>query len=143
VLRSGGRLVAAVWAGPEENLWLSALAEEAARAGHAPPPDLSAPGAFALSGAPGARSLGELIEDAGLDEPVLEPLDLVVRAPSADALWDMLRAISSTMAPVLAALSPADHYRLRDAVEQRWAPYVAADGTIAIPGRAIGAVTEA
>jgi len=143
VLKPGGRLVAAVWAAPAENVWLSALPEEAARAGHVPPLDLSEPGAFALCGAPGAASLAELIEDAGLDEPELQTLELTVRAPTVDALWETLRATSSTMAPVLAALAPADHYRLREAVEGRWAPYVAGDGSVAIPGRAIGAVTEA
>jgi riboflavin synthase alpha subunit len=47
------------------------------------------------------------------------------------------------MRPVLDVLSPADHYKLRDAVEARWAPYVAPDGSVAIPGRALGVVAEA
>ena len=33
------------------------------------------------------------------------------------------------MRTLLDGLSPADHYRLRDAAEERWAPYTAADGS--------------
>jgi SAM-dependent methyltransferase len=140
VLKPGGRLVLAVWDGPEHNLWLAALPEEAQRAGHVPAPAPDAPGAFALSD---PRRLAEVIEDAGLDAPTIEPLDLSFRASSLDALWDTVRSMSSTMRPVLEELSPADHYRLRDAVEARWAPFVAPDGSVAVPGRAFGVVTEA
>ena len=41
------------------------------------------------------------------------------------------------------SLSPAGHYRLRDAAESRWEEFVAPDGTLAIPGRALGVVAEA
>ena len=64
-------------------------------------------------------------------------------APSLDAWWESVRATSSTMRPLLDRLSPAEHYTLRDAVEARWAPYVAKDGSVAIPGRALGVATEA
>lgn len=143
VLRPGGRLVLAVWGPPEDNVWLSAAAEEAGRAGHLTPAPPDAPGAFALSGVGGSASVQELLEAAGFDEPVVAPIDITFAAPSLDALWDSLRATSSSMRPVLEALSPADHYKLRDAVEARWAPYTAADGSVAIPGRAIGVATDA
>jgi SAM-dependent methyltransferase len=140
VLRPGGRLVLAVWAPPEDNVWLSALPDEAVRAGLLAPVGPDQPGAFALS-PPGL--VEDLVAAAGFDEPVVEPIDITFAAPSLDALWEAMRATSSSMRPVLDALSPAEHYRLRDAVEARWAPYAAADGTVAIPGRAIGVATEA
>jgi SAM-dependent methyltransferase len=140
VLRPGGRLVLAVWGAPEDNVWLAALPEEAERAGHAPPREPGTPGAFALS-APGR--VQELLQDAGFDDPIAEPIDLTFRAPDADTLWEALRATSSTMRPIIDALSPADHYKLRDAVEARWAPHIAADGSVALPGRAIGYAAEA
>jgi SAM-dependent methyltransferase len=143
VLRPGGRLVLAVWAAPEHNPWLSAPPEEAEAAGHVAPREPGAPGAFALSGVGGAGSVEELLGAAGFDVPIVEPIDLTFAAPSVDALWEMTRAMSSSMRPVLDALSPADHYKLRDAVEARWAPYVAADGSVALPGRAIGVAAEA
>ncbi|MDX6716468.1 MAG: hypothetical protein QOH30_3026 [Baekduia sp.] len=140
VLRPGGRIVLAVWDLPEHNPWLAALPQQAEALGLAEPREEGAPGAFALS-APG--QVTELLEDAGFDDPVVEPIDLTFTAPSVDAWWETQRAMSSSMRPVLDRLSPADHYRLRDAVEATWAPYVAADGSVAIPGRALGVVAEA
>jgi SAM-dependent methyltransferase len=140
VLRPGGRIVLAVWAPAEENVWLAAMPQEAQKAGLMEPAAAGDPGAFALSD---RGRLSELLEDAGFDAPLIEPVDLTFRAPSIEAWWETMRAVSSSMRPVLDGLSPADHYRLRDAVEARWAPFAAADGSLAIPGRALGAVTEA
>jgi hypothetical protein len=140
VLRPGGKLVLAVWDGPEQNPWLSATPAAAEALGHAAPKAEGAPGAFALS-APG--KIAELLEDAGFDAPTVEPIDITFTAPTVDAWWDTVGAMSSTLRPLLDSLSPADHYKLRDAVEARWAPYVTADGAVAIPGRALGVVAEA
>jgi SAM-dependent methyltransferase len=140
VLRPGGRIVLAVWAPAEDNPWLSALPAAAEELGLAPPRPDGAPGAFALSA---SGKVAELLEDAGFDEPTVEPIGLTFRAPTVDAWWETQRAMSSSMRPILDALSPADHYKLRDATEARWAPYVAADGSVAIRGRALGVVAEA
>jgi SAM-dependent methyltransferase len=139
VLKPGGKVVLAVWAPPEDNPWL-AVPGAAVRLGLVEPPAPDAPGAFALSD---RARLADLLEDAGFDDPVIEPIDLTFHAPSLDAWWDTMRDMSSTMRPLLDSLSPADHYRLRDAAEAEWQPFVAADGTLAIPGRALGAVAEA
>jgi SAM-dependent methyltransferase len=140
VLRPGGRIVLAVWAPAQDNPWLAALPEAAVELGLAEPDGPDQPGAFALS-APGR--LEALLEDAGFDEPATESIDVTFRAPSADDWWETLRAMSSTAQPLLAGLSPADHYRLRDAVEARWSKHAAPDGSLTLPGRAIGAVAEA
>jgi SAM-dependent methyltransferase len=140
VLRPGGKAVIAIWAAPEDNPWLSALPTAAEELGLAPPKAEGEPGAFALSA---SGTIEELLEDAGFDAPTVEPIELTFRAPTVDAWWETQRAMSSSMRPIIEALSPADHYRLRDAVESRWAPYVAADGTVALPGRALGVVAEA
>ncbi len=140
VLRPSGRLVLATWAGPEHNVWLSALPEEAERAGHVAAREPAAPGAFALSD---PARIEELLDLAGFDEPTVEPIDLTFTAPDLDAMWNTIREMSSSMRPVLEELSPADHYNLRDAVEARWAPFVQPDGRVAIPGRALGVATEA
>jgi SAM-dependent methyltransferase len=140
VLRPGGRVVIAVWAPAAENPWLAALPEAAEQLGLAEPDQPDQPGAFALAD---PTLLTELLENAGFDEPTIEPLDLTFRAPSLDAWWDTMRELSSTMRPLLDALSPADHYNLRDAVESRWRPFLAPDGSLALPGRALGAVADA
>jgi SAM-dependent methyltransferase len=140
VLKPGGRLVFTVWDGPEANPWLAIPPQEAIRAGHLESPPADTPGPFSLSV---LAELREVVEAAGFVDPAIEPLDLSFPAPSMDACWEQLRAMSSTMRRVLATLSPADHYTLRDAIEARWEPYVAADGSVAIPGRALGVVGEA
>jgi SAM-dependent methyltransferase len=140
VLRPGGRIVLAVWAPAADNPWLSALPDAALELGLTEPDDPDQPGAFALS-APGA--VEELLADAGFDEPTVEPIDLTFRAPSLDAWWETMRDMSSTMRPLIDGLAPADHYKLRDAVEECWSGHVAADGTVALPGRALGVVAEA
>jgi SAM-dependent methyltransferase len=140
VLKPGGRLVFTVWAEPEANPWLATLPREVERAGHVTPAAPDAPGAFALAD---ATKLAAIVQDAGLDAPHIEPIDLTFRAADIHAFWDATTALSSTMRPLLDGLSPADHYRLREAVEEAWAPYVAADDSVAMPGRALGVVTEA
>ena len=142
VLRPGGRLVIAVWAPQEHNPWLTVVAEESRRLGFldTPPPPPGTPGPFALS-APGV--VEELVEGAGFDAPLVEPIDLTFTAAGLDAWWDTQSAMSPTMQAVVAGLSPAEHYALRDAVDARLAPYVAADGSVALPGRALGVATEA
>ncbi len=140
VLRPGGKIVIAVWDVPEANPWLSAFPAAARDVGLTPPPDPDAPGPFSLSA---AGAVSELLQDAGFDAPVVEPIDLTFRTPTVDALWDTQRALSAMMRTLLEGLSPADHYKLRDAAEERWAPYVAADGTVTLPGRALGVVAEA
>jgi SAM-dependent methyltransferase len=143
VLRPGGRLVMAVWDLPETNPWIATLPAAAVELGLAEPKPAGEPGAFALSGVGGSGSVTELLQDAGFDTPVVEPIDLTFAAPTIDAWWETLREISSAVRPLLDSLSPADHYKLRDAVEERIAPYVAADGSVSIPGRALGVVAEA
>jgi len=140
VLRPGGRIVLAIWAPAADNPWLSALPDAALALGLVEPDEPDQPGAFALS-APGR--VQELLEDAGFDEPTVEPIDLTFAAPSLDAWWETMRDMSSTMRPLVESLAPADHYKLRDAVEERWSSYVAPDGTVALPGRALGVVAEA
>ena len=140
VLRPGGKLVLAVWDVPEHNPWLSIMSAEAEALGLAQPRAEGEPGGFSLSA---EGKVAGLLEDAGFDEPVVETVDLLFSAPSVDAWWETQRSVLASVRPLLDGLSPADHYRLREAVEARWAPYVTAGGAIAIPGRALGVVAEA
>jgi SAM-dependent methyltransferase len=140
VLRPGGKLVIAVWDVPEANPWLTVFSAAARDVGLAPPPSADEPGPFSLS-APGA--VGEMLQDAGFDIPIVEPIELTFRTPTLEALWETQRSMSPGMRKLLDGLAPADHYKLREAVEERWAPYVTADGTVSIPGRAIGVIATA
>lgn len=140
VLRPQGRLVIVVWDRPEHNLLLSAAVLEGIAAGHLPPPVPGEPGPFALSD---RDRLTGLLHDAGFLDVRLTDLPIELRMPSLDALWDMTLDASERLRGILAGLSPAEHYRFRDAVEARWAPYAATDGAVALPGLAIGVVADA
>lgn len=139
VLKPGGRLVTAVWGAREDNPWQAAVGV-AAELGLAPPPDPTTPGPFALS--PDGL-LADLLEAAGFDVLVVEPIEITYRAPSLDDFFAMQRQMSPSLQALVAKLAPADNYRLRDAIDERWAPYVNADGSVAIPGRVLGAAAEA
>jgi hypothetical protein len=43
----------------------------------------------------------------------------------------------------VAGLAPAEHYKLRDAVDAAYAPYVREDGSVEIPARALVAAAGA
>jgi SAM-dependent methyltransferase len=140
VLKPGAKLVLSVWSPAGENPWLSAISTAAIDLGLQQPPAPGTHGAFALAD---PQRLSDLLEDAGFDAPAIEPVDLTFTAPSGDDWFETLRAMSSTLQPLLDGLTPADHYKFRDAVDAIWAPYAQPDGTVAIPGRSLAAVAEA
>jgi SAM-dependent methyltransferase len=139
VLRPGGRIALAVWDLPEHNLHIAGPGMAARELGLVTP-DPSEPGPFALS-APGA--VEELLHAAGFDDVEVEPVDLEYTGPSLDAWWESTVALSGMLRGLLERLSPADVYRLRDAVDTRWAPFVRDDGSVTIPARAIVAAASA
>lgn len=138
VLRPGGHLVLAVWDAAERNPWSPGRVFQSL--GHVPPPGPDDPGPFRL-GDPGA--LAERLLGAGLFDVRVETVEVWFRAPSLDELWERQSRLSPTAAKVLAGLSPAEVYAVRDALDAQWAPYVADDGSVAVPGRVLAAAAEA
>ena len=140
VLRPGGRIALAVWAPIGENPWIGVLQRELVAHGVATEPEPGTPGMFALA-APGA--LEELLAAAGFADAGVEPVRFAWHADSLEAWWDHQRAVSISLGPALDRLSPADHYALRDAVDAGYAPYVADDGSVALPACCLVAWAEA
>jgi SAM-dependent methyltransferase len=140
VLRPGGRLALAAWDAAEHNPWIARVGEVMVQRGLVPPPDPAEPGPLAFA-APGR--IEELLDATGFHDVHVEPLDFAFRAPSLDAWWEHLTQTSSRTARVVAGLSPAEHYALRDAVDAAYEPYVAADGSLTIPARALVAAAGA
>jgi SAM-dependent methyltransferase len=138
VLRPGGRVALAVWDDVARNPWSPGQHFQAL--GHVPPPAPDEPGPFRLGD---ADRVLELLRDAGLVDARVEPVDVAFEAPSLDALWEREAGLSPTAQRVLPTLAPAEVYRLRDAVDAAWAPYVRPDGTVAVPGRVLCATAEA
>jgi SAM-dependent methyltransferase len=139
-LRPGGRIAIAVWGPMSENPWIGVMQSELVARDLAPMPMPGTPGMFALA-APGAAQ--ELLRSAGFADVVVEPLDFTWHAASLDAWWDHQRAVSVSTGQILDALTPAEHYALRDAIDAGYAPFVAPDGSVALPAQALIASADA
>lgn len=140
VLKSGGRVALAVWDLPERNPWASVFRAAAESVGISSPPAPNQSGQFALS-APGA--LEEVLETAGFEDVEVEGIDLEFGAESLDAWWDFVMQTSPTAIEQVRGLAPAEHYKLRDAVDAGYAGYVRDDGSLLLPARALVAAATA
>jgi SAM-dependent methyltransferase len=140
VLRPGGRLALAAWDTAAHNPWLARVGEVMVQRGLVEPPDPAEPGPLAF-GVPGR--IEELLDATGFDDVEVQAIDFAFHEPSLDAWWEHLVETSGRTARVVAGLSPAEHYGLRDAVDAAYAPYLAADGSLAIPARALVAAAGA
>jgi SAM-dependent methyltransferase len=141
VLRPGGRVALAAWDGPEHNPWLTLMGQVMAERGLVEPEPPDTPGPLAFGRRPG--QIEELLDAAGFDDIEVEPLDLAMHAASLDDWWDHAIATSGRFSRIVAGLAPGEHYKLRDAVDAAYAPFVRDDGTVAIPARALVAAAGA
>jgi SAM-dependent methyltransferase len=141
VLRPGGRVALAAWDGPEHNPWLTLMGRVMVDRGLMEPEPPDAPGPLAFGRRPG--QIEELLDAAGFDDIVVEPLELAMHAASLDAWWEHAIATSGRFSRLVAELAPAEHYNLRDAVDVAYTPYVRGDGTVKIPARALVAAASA
>jgi SAM-dependent methyltransferase len=132
VLRPGGRVALAAWTDPADNLWASVPQQELVAIGATQPPGPDEPNMFAFRDPQRIRTL---LEEAGFGEIVVDQLDLVWRYDDLDAWWDVQLDISTGLATGVGALTPAQRDDLRDTIDARLAQYVAADGSVALPGR--------
>ncbi|HUR83746.1 MAG TPA: methyltransferase domain-containing protein [Solirubrobacteraceae bacterium] len=132
VLRPGGRVALSAWTVPADNPWASAPMRELQAMGLAEPSDLDAPNMFAFRD---PERIRELLEETGFTDITVEQVDLVFRYDDLDAWWDVQLDVSTTLADLVGALSPAQRDDLRDAIDERLAAHVAADRSVALPGR--------
>lgn len=145
VLKPGGRIAVAVWHERSHNPHLATFGDvlaERGLGGPEPPPAPGAPGPFALSD---PVRLKNLLDDAGFADAETQPIELVQRAASFDAWWEAHVDLSPRALTALATLGEADVRAVREEVRARLAPFSAdlGDGSLAVPGRAIGATAEA
>jgi SAM-dependent methyltransferase len=140
VLRPGGRVALAAWDAGERNPWLTRIGAVMVERGlmQRDPPGTPGPLAFGVPG-----RIEELLDAAGFDDIEVDAVDLELRAPSLDAWWQHAVDTSGRISKIVAGLSPADHYALRDAVDAAYAEFVRDDGSVAIPGRTLVAAASA
>lgn len=140
VLRPGGRIALAAWEPLDENPWIAVIVGALDQQGIAAPPKAGAPGMFGLA-VPG--QVEELLASGGFTDVKRATVDFTFRAASLDAWWEHTKAVSVSLSEAIKDLPPAGHYLLRDAVDEGYAPYVAADGSVELPARALMACAEA
>lgn len=140
VLRPGARHSLAVWDVRASNPWIAAPSDELLRRGLAEPPDPSGPGMFSLAG---DGKLAAVLERAGFRDPAVEGLDIAFRFPSMDGWWAYWLDMSHGFAPAVERLAPAERDDLRAGLAAALAPWTAADGSLALPGRVLVAVATA
>ena len=137
VLRAEGRTALAVWGSPDDNDWMTAPGRSALELGLVERPDPAAPGPFRLS-ADGA--LAALLRSAGLTVETVDEVRLVWRSPSLDAWWDAVRDTSRMLSTLLERLRPEEAQEVREGAERRLGAWVAADGSVSVPGVALVAL---
>jgi SAM-dependent methyltransferase len=140
VLRPGGRVALAAWAAAEHNphMTMARVTLTELELTEAPPPGGPGPFAFAQPG-----RIEELLYAAGFDDVVVEELELRFRHPSRDDVFETFVDLSPSGSAVLRELSPADHTRFRDALDERLEPFMHDDGSVELPGRALVAAASA
>jgi SAM-dependent methyltransferase len=141
VLRPGGRVALAAWAGPEENPWFALMGRVFIERGLMEPEPPDMPGPLAFGRRPG--QIEELLDVAGFDDIEAGAVDFTFRAASPDEFWDQSIRRSGRFSAIVSRLDPAEHYRLRDAVDAAFAPYVGDGGAVEIPARALVAAASA
>jgi SAM-dependent methyltransferase len=139
VLQPAGRAVLAVWSRPQLNPWMTAAGQASVALGFAEPPDPDAPGPFRLSDPDRLRAV---ISSGGLAVERIEEMPVAWAAESLDEWWEAACDMSPTLAVLLADLSADEAAVLRDRAEALLQEYVAADGSVAVPGLALVAAVR-
>ena len=131
VLVPGGRLVFAVFTGPEDNPFASLPARVLMEMGHLPKPTGAwQPGILAL----GDRSrLDALIADCGFASTRIEAVDMAWRYKNAASYWDFLIELTA-LGPLVRSLPDASRQAVRAAINDRLVPFTRTDG-VTLPSR--------
>ncbi len=143
VLSPGGRVALSVWDGPQHNPWASLPMLELIERGVVPPPPRDGvfrPNMFALAD---SERLEALLKEAGFTDVRVEPLDLMRRDGSFDELWETTLDISPAFHDTVLNHPAAEVEQIRAAVEGRFAPFIAADASLQVPGRTFVASASA
>ena len=129
VLRRGGRLSAAVFAGPQQNPWAAVPSRVLQQRGHMPPQQAGGPGILAL----GDRDrLRKLFTDAGFSEPRIDEVPFTWDFNDLDDYWDFLAGAAGAIAMVIARLDEGEKRQVREDLAENVTPFVRA-GRIELP----------
>lgn len=131
VLRPGGRLALATWAGPEANPWVTLVGMAMIQEGFPPQGDPLAPGGiFSLSS---PETIRELASTAGFSEVEVVEVPITWAHADFDRAWEFISEVAGPLAALLKTLDEAETARVRAAIESAFDPYRGDDG-ISVPG---------
>jgi SAM-dependent methyltransferase len=140
VLRPGGRVALAAWAGPGENRWASAPAQVAAERGFMPPPDPDAPSMFAF--APEGRIEG-LLRGAGFGDVEVDSVALTTQYDDLDTFMSVTCDCSRPLGDAFADMDDAQRAETTEAIAAALAEFRQEDGSYRVPARTLVAAAGA
>ena len=131
VLVPGGRLVFAVFTGPDENPFASLPARVLMEQGFLPKPSGDwRPGILALAD---RQRLDSLVDAAGFSSKDIEAVDMRWTFDDADAYWDFLVDLTA-LGPLVRSLSEESRQAFRTTINDRMARFTSG-GRIVLPSR--------
>jgi SAM-dependent methyltransferase len=129
VLRDGGRVSCAVFAGPDKNPWAALPMSVLVESGHVPPPEPGQPGILALAD---ATRLRQLFTDAGLADPDIHEVPFAFPFTGEDDYWRFLTDMAGAISMALERLDDDARAAVRAQLATRLEPYGAPDD-LALP----------
>ncbi len=131
VLRPGGALAFSVWAGPEQNSWVTLVGMALTQMGRPPQGDPFGPGGmFSMAEANKVRAM---VAEAGFDAAEIEEMVVHWNFDDFDAFWGFQSNVAGAIATLLKELSEDEVVEVRGAIQEAVAP-LAQDGRYDFPG---------
>ena len=132
VLRPGGRVALAAWAGPEANPWMSLPGRELVAHGlaEAPDPDLPGPFRWAREG-----EIAGHLDAAGFTEHHVEPLDFPIDFRSPADWWTQTTACSGRFAAAVDGAPDDTVDAIAEALDAHAERFRTEDGGLRLPAR--------
>ncbi|MGI8573057.1 MAG: class I SAM-dependent methyltransferase [Solirubrobacteraceae bacterium] len=140
VLRPGGRVALAVWDAAERNPWITLTARAVVELGHAPPPDPTAPGPFALSD---EGVLEGMLADAGFTDVRVDAVDLMREYEDVAHYIAEQLDLSRVFVDAHAKLPTEEWDSVTARVAELAESHMSADGRLQLAGRSLVAIADA
>jgi SAM-dependent methyltransferase len=125
VLRDGGHVSCAVFAGPEKNPWAALPMSVLVESGYLPPAEAGQPGILALADTARIR---RLFTDAGLTEPEIEEVPYTYPFTGEDDYWRFLSDVAGAISMALGRLDDKARAAVRADLATRLEPYKTQNG---------------
>lgn len=135
ILRDGGRYAAAVFAGPQDNPWMTLLAMSAMEAGvDVGGADPMAPGGvFSMAD---ADAFGERVTKAGFADVAVDAVDHAFGFEDPEDAWTKLTALSGALAMLISRLPDGPRMKVHEIFTAKGGEFMSDEG-LTMPGRSL------